>query len=296
MLRICLIVAIVGANWWPICPASAEGAFAVSPKPGGGFAFGISQDQPSRQQATSVALQKCQIGGPYCQVKFNFAQACFALATQVVGPHYAVATRPNLGDAIQVALTGCVNHGAPCQIRLQFCDTVGEQAIMLQRQMEQQRQQQATAAAEAELQRERQATQEAQQRRIAAEQAAATAEQRRISAENAARTAEQQNEFSTRKSIFDGSGVINEKVPINTITKAVAALVLFVWLAHVKSKESIPPAMRGLIAVLVPAAQSLVFFYLGIKEEITLGEISLLSTPFGLGEVVLALIYRPHVA
>jgi hypothetical protein len=277
-------------------PASAEGAFAVSPKQGGGFAFGISQNLPTKQEAASVAIQKCQIGGPYCQVKFNFAQACFALATQVVGPHYAVATRPSLGDAIQIALTGCVNHGAPCQIKLQFCDTVSEQAIVLQRQMEQQRQQQAAAATQAEFQRERQATQEAQQRRIAAEQAASAAEQRRIVAENAARAAEQERASSTRNSIFSGSGVLNEKVPINTITKALAAFILFVWLAHVKSKESIPPVVRGLIGVLVPTAQSLVFFFLGIREEVTLGEISLLSAPFGLGELVLALIYRPHVA
>jgi hypothetical protein len=142
------------------------------------------------------------------------------------------------------------------------------------------------------------AAQKAQQARQASEQAARDADQRRIAAENAARLAEDQarKNNSTINRTFQLPGFLEEKVPINTITKLAAAVLLLLWLTHVKSKQSTPPVVRGLVGILVPGIQSLFFFWLGIKDEGTLGELSLLSVPFGLGEVALALIYKPHVA
>ena len=105
------------------------------------------------------------------------------------------------------------------------------------------------------LEEERQATEEAEHRRASADAAALAAERaRRITAENAAREAEQ----------------------------------------RVKAKQTTPPTLRGAIALVVSLAQSLIYYNLGIREEITLGEISFLSAPLGIGELALAFNYHPH--
>jgi len=83
-------------------------------------------------------------------------------------------------------------------------------------------------------------------------------------------------------------------VPVNLITNTFAAILLFAWLAHVKAKQTTPPALRGAIAFAVPLAQAIFYYNMGIKEEVTLGEISFLSAPLGIGELVLALNYHLH--
>ncbi len=287
-------IAIVIGSIGTASGAFAEGAFVVGPLPNnGGYSFGVSQNASTKTEALSIAIQKCQTLSALCEIKFTFEQTCFALATQYVGSHYGVATRSSLQDAIQLALSGCARFGSACRVQLQFCDTVSEQALAEQAE----RQRQAAAAAEAmRLRQQEQAAREAEQSRIAAEQAAAAAERRRIAAETAARTAEQHATSVAVTQNISAPGFLGEKIPINIITKAAAAFLLLLWAAHVKSRERIPPIVRALIGAIVPLAQSLLFIYLGIGQDITLGEITLLSTPFGVGEIILALVYRPHLA
>ena len=146
----------------------------------------------------------------------------------------------------------------------------------------------------------------AEQRRISvetvvaeAERRANAAEQSRIVAETAAAEAERRaNAASSR--IFlppeSQSYLKRQSVPVNTISILAGAFLVLIWLVSLTKRSSTPLTIKGLVGITVPIAQSLIFYYLGVGDSITLAEISILSWPFGVGEVVLALSYRPQLA
>ncbi len=105
-----------------------------------GWAAGISSDKRTQADAQTGAMNECNSRGYNCGIRLNFFNSCGALAVQVGGNGYAVASRPDEYSARQSALATCVRMGLACEIKTARCDSVSEAVIRAQEEAEAQRQ------------------------------------------------------------------------------------------------------------------------------------------------------------
>lgn len=121
-LRAVAVAMVFGMSVLAATPAHAAGAFAV----GACAAYGYAFDYGDPGKASTAALAKC--AGQQCKVVLNLRRSCAAFAIDgrnTCGAHGFASAR-QLGEAQNVALQHCYQHGGKdCVIRAFACDVKG---------------------------------------------------------------------------------------------------------------------------------------------------------------------------
>ena len=107
----------------------AEASFAAARDRAGRWWFGAAWDAKTKAEADDLAMQRCGIAGPNCQVIGNVTFGCMAFATSSNGAA-GIHNGRTKHDAESRALGKCAQFGGVgCVLRHSMCDTVSEQLL-----------------------------------------------------------------------------------------------------------------------------------------------------------------------
>jgi len=108
-------------------PCAADAAFALG-RDGSRSWYGFSFNHRTISEAQENALRQCMRGGPNCAIRLTFGGTCFTIVHGTLPDGrtgFNWGTRSSQGESRNAIMANCRGQGATCELKHNFCDTVG---------------------------------------------------------------------------------------------------------------------------------------------------------------------------